>query len=210
MSPDGGSEAWEGLEPAGESESWTLAYGNLMSYLMIIFLFLFVAASTKSVAVQMSLKAVQQNFGGPGAAWGEFYSQYGVQKFAKLDIRENKMRIIFSDPVLFDTGKASLKESSLGPLKRLSEALKEVPNQIQIEGHTDDRPIARGAAFSSNWELSGARAFAVLRFLETSGVSPQRLSAIGYGEFRALKPNDSEENRAVNRRTEVNIIRLEE
>ncbi|MBI4374995.1 MAG: OmpA family protein, partial [Elusimicrobia bacterium] len=62
----------------------------------------------------------------------------------------------------------------------------------------------------SNWELSSARAFSVLRLLETNGVAPHRLSAIGYGEFRPLKSNDTPEGRSANRRIEINIMRREE
>lgn len=82
-----------------------------------------------------------------------------------------------------------------------------MPNSISIEGHTDDRPVLPGSKFDSNWELSSARAFAVLRFFEINGIPQARLSATGYGEFRPLESNATPEGRTANRRIEINILR---
>ena len=80
-------------------------------------------------------------------------------------------------------------------------------NQIRIEGHTDDVPI-HSARFASNWELSTARATAVVQWLiEREGMTPSRLSAAGYGEFHPRVPNDSTEARARNRRVDVVILK---
>lgn len=192
---------------------WAITYGDMMSYLMLLFLILFVAGATKSVAIQMSLMAAEEMFGGKTH---KLFAQFGpnagggAQQIARMEIRENKMRMIFAAPVLFDPGKAELKPESFTHLSRLADALKDLPNTIQIEGHTDDRPLGRGAPFKSNWELSAARAFTVLRYFEGQGIPSQRLSAIGYGEFRPMKPNDSPDGRAINRRIEVNITRADE
>ena len=189
---------------------WAITYGDLMSYLMIFFMILFIGNASKSLKIQMNIKAIEQQFGSQGKVIQQLFSEYGVQRIAHLEVGENKIRIVFQAPVMFDSGSDILKDTSMPQLHQLIDALKEIPNAIQIEGHTDDRPLARGSAFSSNWELSSARAFAVLRFLEISGVPPQRLSAIGYGEFRPMKPNTTAENRAANRRIEINIMRREE
>jgi len=78
-------------------------------------------------------------------------------------------------------------------------------SRIQIEGHTDDISIKNGQ-FPSNWELSSARALAVLRFLlDKSGIEPGRLSAAGYGKYHPIAPNDSSENRRLNRRVDIVI-----
>ncbi len=92
-------------------------------------------------------------------------------------------------------------------LDALAESLQEIDNHIRIEGHTCNLPI-NTPRFPSNWELSAARAIAVLRyFIEKKGISPQRLIAVGYGEYQPLVPNDSEENRRKNRRVEIVILR---
>ncbi len=191
------------------SALWAITYGDLMSYLMIFFLLLYVGTSTRSVGVQMSVKAAEQRFSNDAQSIQQLFTRYGTQKIARLEIGENKIRIVFLAPVLFDSGQASLKNSSLPILSEVISTLNALPNAIQIEGHTDDRSLGKGSKFDSNWELSAARAFAVLRFLEINGIAQQRLSAIGYGEFRPLDKNDTAEGRTTNRRIEINIIRRE-
>ena len=186
---------------------WAVTYGDMMSYLAIFFLVLYAASLTRSVNLQMSIKGVEEQFGGAKGVVATLFSRYGIQKIAKLEMNEERIRIVFADPVLFDAGAATLKESSRDHLARLAAALKDLPNPIQVEGHTDNVKPGSRAPFKSNWELSSARAFAVLRAFEKDGVSSDRLSAIGYGEFRPLKPNDTPEGRAANRRIEINILR---
>ncbi len=75
-----------------------------------------------------------------------------------------------------------------------------------VEGHTDNVPI-RNAKYESNWDLSFDRAYSVIKyFIEKVEISPIRIHAIGYGEYRPMMPNDSDENRAANRRIEINIM----
>jgi hypothetical protein len=91
-------------------------------------------------------------------------------------------------------------------MARLAKTLRPLGNSIRIEGHTDDRPI-HTARYSSNWELSTARASAVVAFLiETHDFAPGRLSAAGYGEFHPRVANDSPTNRARNRRVDIVIL----
>jgi flagellar motor protein MotB len=203
---------WEERESDLEAELnrgalWAVTYGDLMSYLTIFFMLLYAAVVSRSVSMQMGLKGVEEEFGKEGDVVRELFSRHGIQRIAKLEVGEDRMRIMFLAPVLFESGRAELRPSSLPDLKRLADVLSEMPNPIQIEGHTDDQPLGRGAPFKSNWELSSARAFAVLRQFERSGVPSNRLSAIGYGEFRPLKANDTPEGRSANRRIEVNLMR---
>ncbi len=206
---------WE--ERDGELENqlnraalWAVTYGDLMSYLMIFFLLLYVAASTRGVGMQVTIKAAEQRFVRDAGGIEQMFTRYGTQKIARLEIGENKVRIVFEAPVLFDSGSAFLRRESLPVLQQVVSSLTALPNLIQIEGHTDDRPLAAGSKFSSNWELSAARAFAVLRFLEINGIPQQRLSAIGYGEFRPVTGNDTPQGRTANRRIEINILRRED
>jgi chemotaxis protein MotB len=191
------------------SAMWAVTYGDLMSYLMIFFLLLYVASTTRSVGMQMSIKAAEQRFTNDANTIEQLFTRYGAQKIAKLEIGENKIRIVFEAPVLFDSGSAFLKSDSLPILQQVVKSLNDMPNSIQIEGHTDDRPLLPRSKFDSNWELSSARAFAVLRFFEINGIPQQRLSATGYGEFRPLQSNATPEGRAANRRIEINIMRRE-
>jgi len=192
------------------SAQWAVPYSSLMSYLMIFFFMLYVAASSRGVGRQVSIKAAEQGFSNDSKSIEQLFSHYGTQKIARLKVGENKIRIVFMAPVLFDSASATLKSDSLPILQEIVRSLSELPNPIQIEGHTDDRPLGPGSKFDSNWELSAARAFAVLRFLEINGIPQQRLSAIGYGEFQPRESNETAEGRLANRRIEINILRRED
>ena len=90
----------------------------------------------------------------------------------------------------------------------------ELTIEIRVEGHTDDWPI-RGGKYTSNWELSSARALEVVKYLsEVSGISESKFSALGYGEYRPLATNETEEGRSLNRRVEIfidaDIVRSED
>jgi chemotaxis protein MotB len=192
------------------SALWAITYGDLMSYLMIFFLMLYIAAATRGVGMQVSIKATEQRFSSDKKTLEQMFNRYGTQKIARLEIGENKIRIVFEAPVLFDSGSAFLKPSSLPILQQVVKSLSDMPNAIQVEGHTDDRPVAKGSKFDSNWELSSARAFAVLRFLEINGIPQQRLSATGFGAYRPVQSNETAEGRSANRRIEINIMRRED
>jgi len=115
--------------------------------------------------------------------------------------------ITFVAEVLFDSGRAQLKNSALGTLDKVASILKEeVPNnRIAVEGHTDNVPIAR-SRWASNWELSAHRALSVVEYLQKEGINPEKLSASGYGEYQPVTSNDSPEGRKKNRRVEVIIV----
>jgi len=107
----------------------------------------------------------------------------------------------------FPSGSAELRLSAIPTLHRVTEVLLERPYEIRIEGHTDNVRI-HTAQFASNWELSAARAIEVVRLMISEmGYAPQRLSVGGYGEFHPVAPNTTEEQRALNRRVDVVILR---
>lgn len=107
--------------------------------------------------------------------------------------------------VLFASGSAALEAKAREAIEQLASVLRELPNEIRIEGHTDDQPIA-SPLFPSNWELSAGRATSVIRLLESRGVDPRRMAAIGYGEERPTGDNATPEGRADNRRVMLVIL----
>ncbi|MFH1519177.1 MAG: OmpA family protein [Candidatus Omnitrophota bacterium] len=128
-------------------------------------------------------------------------------KKVRLHMAEKGLVITFVAEVLFDSGKAKLREESFGILEKVIRILKEtIPNNmIGVEGHTDNEPI-KLSSWKSNWELSAQRALSVIHYLEDKGVAPARLSAIGYGEYHPVSSNDTVEGRQINRRVEIVIL----
>ncbi len=130
----------------------------------------------------------------------------GIQsKKVILTTSPEGLTIHLLERLLFESGSADLKPEAKAVLDTLAEVLKFLPNKIRIEGHTDDRPI-KSARFPSNWHLSVARALNTAYYLMNKGVSPEKISIAGYSEYRPIAPNDSEENRAKNRRVDIVII----
>lgn len=127
---------------------------------------------------------------------------------AVVSLQDTKrgVEISFKEVILFDPGKADLKESSFKTLDAILGLINTVQNQISIEGHTDNVPIGN-AAYASNWELSAARAASVLHYFESKNVAENRLQFTGHGEFQPLNPNDTPEHRRANRRVNVVILR---
>ncbi|MDD3296901.1 MAG: OmpA family protein [Candidatus Omnitrophica bacterium] len=128
-------------------------------------------------------------------------------KQVKLSMAEKGLVITFVAEVLFDSGKAKLRKESYPILNKVVAILQEeVPeNNIGVEGYTDNIPI-KYSRWNSNWELSAQRALSVLAYLESEGVSPLRLSATGYGEYKPVASNDTVEGRQSNRRVEIVIL----
>jgi len=107
--------------------------------------------------------------------------------------------------VLFASGQATLQPASLSPLVSVAELLANVDNALEIEGHTDNAPIASGL-FPSNWELAAARASAVVRLFIANGVSAERLTASGHADNRPVDSNETPEGRARNRRVTLIVL----
>jgi len=127
---------------------------------------------------------------------------------AKLEMTERGLVITFLSEVFFDSGKDVIRVDGKESIRKVAEVLnRDVPNSnVAIEGHTDNQPI-KYSAWKTNWELSSARALAVLHYLiDGCTVKPTRLSANGYGEFRPVVANDTKENKQRNRRVEIVIL----
>jgi len=130
----------------------------------------------------------------------------------RKDIRVVGDRFVFQSEVLFPSGQATMTAEGLAAIDQLATAIVELERSIppetdcalQVDGHTDIRPIA-SSQFPSNWELSSARATSVVKYLISRGVSPKRLVAAGYGEFQPLEDGTSEETLRRNRRIELKL-----
>lgn len=208
---------------------WAVTYGDIMSYLMIFFLIMFSFSIAKitakgSARVEDSLANIQKAFGGKvdparlekilarqreeeaSTKLEQMVQQAKLSEMVDIKSTEEKIRLTLQAPVMFAVGSAELKPEAAGLLLPLVEPLKATPNQIVVEGHTDNVAVV-GGRYRSNFELSMARAYAVIRFFELNGIPANRLAGLGYGEHRPVAPNDSPENRAKNRRIEIGLLR---
>ncbi len=132
---------------------------------------------------------------------------------SRPDIRVVGDRFVFESSVLFDVGKADISPQGKQSLDTLAAAIvdleREIPPDIpwilRVDGHTDSQPITGNGQYKSNWELSAARAVAVVQYLVSKGVEPDRLAAAGFGEFQPIDPGTDEAAMARNRRIELKL-----
>jgi chemotaxis protein MotB len=170
------------------------------------------AFTMKSIAASISAAAAHQDLQNLKRIERQVESYARKHGFAgkirtSVDERGLVVRLL-TDEVLFDSGEAVLKSKSLPLLAEISTLLTRggISNHVRVEGNTDNVPIS-GGAFPSNWELSSARADAVLQFLLTHGVAPSRLSETGYADQNPVAPNATAEERGLNRRVDLVVLR---
>jgi chemotaxis protein MotB len=121
-----------------------------------------------------------------------------------IDLKRTSAGVVMTlkETLLFDSGRAELLAQAYPRLEKIGRLIQTIQVPVEIEGHSDDRPI-QSAQFSSNWELSALRAVTVLRYMiEKQEIDPRRLSAVGYSQYRPVAVNDSPSHRAMNRRVD--------
>ncbi|MFV2059306.1 MAG: flagellar motor protein MotD [Gammaproteobacteria bacterium] len=124
-------------------------------------------------------------------------------KSIKITQTNNWISVEMDSSIIYTSGSSNLEIDAIPILQKLARILAPIPNEIEVEGHTDNIPI-HNVFYPSNWELSAARSARVVNLFMNSGVNPERLSAIGYGEFRPLASNKTNSGRKKNRR--VNVV----
>ncbi len=124
----------------------------------------------------------------------------------ELHMEPRGLTISFKQAALFDSGDAEIKPSAMSAMSKVADAILKIPNQIRLEGHTDNLPI-HNEQFKNNWELSSARSIAVLEILTDKFQVPvQRMAVSGYADVAPIASNDTEAGRARNRRVDVIIL----
>jgi len=124
----------------------------------------------------------------------------------EISLQPRGLLLSLKESAFFPPGQDVISPDSHGILGKVATALREIPGQIRLEGHTDDKPI-RSSRFPSNWKLSTARSVSVLKLLtESFGLPAERLCVGGYGEHQPLEANSTEQGRAKNRRVDVVVL----
>ncbi len=125
----------------------------------------------------------------------------------KTVIIKDRLYLRISDAILFDEGSAQLKPGHVQALQRLAKMLATVPGRISINGHSDNRQMSDDSDYPDPWSLTLARAASVLHILENEGVSPRRLSLVGYGPSRPVSTDATPFGRERNRRVEIVVYK---
>jgi len=216
---------WFGGERRGQNPIWLTVYSDMITNLTLFFLMMF-AITRLGLDEQTSLiGALEKYFRREEVKQMTPVEQKKVEeklaeqldvlakdeqseKFVTITVDAERIRVIMEEPILFGSGDWRLKSKAKLFLHKLTGILKEIPQQIVVEGHTDSIPM-RSSRMMSNWELSAARAYSVINYLvKKENIPPERLSAVGYGQFKPVAANDTPANRALNRRVEINILRI--
>ena len=219
-----------GHEAAGMMR-WLLTYADLITLLLIMFILLYSAATQDVNKFRQMAQYMRAAFGGVLQQGPTFLKGSGdriipelVQRIAAsvesvpgaggggeaAQVFKNERGIVvrlMTDNVLFDKGKVELTDEMKQILDAIAVPLKETGNPVLVEGHTDDLPVKGGGKYRNNMELSTIRASKVVQYLIENGkITPQRLSAAGYAEYRPVAPNRSEESRRRNRRIDIVVL----
>ncbi|HEY6361663.1 MAG TPA: flagellar motor protein MotB [Vicinamibacterales bacterium] len=218
----------------GGHDRWLLSYADLVTLLLALFTTLYAASSVdarKLAPLQTSLREafdappiietvnprgalVPALTATPGQTAQDHLQARLMQELSealrlqRVDIHRDARGLVVTLPeeAAFATASTDVSLEARDLIDRVATAVRPTSGSVRIEGHTDDVPI-RTARYSSNWELSTARASAVVAYLvESSGFDPGRLSAAGYGEFHPRVANDTPQNRARNRRIDIVIL----
>jgi chemotaxis protein MotB len=216
--------------PGPDPNGWMVTFSDLLSLLLTFFVLLFAMKSLDEGKVKLKEALSYFSPGGIGVLeTGEkmpmmkpmleenpaknmrFFSPtdlrrlLGMSKLEKdVQVSSDKRGVVLTLPggILFGPGSSDLRPEAKAVLDEMADILYEVDALIGVEGHTDDLPIA-GAGFPSNWELSIGRAGEVVRYLLGRGLRPDQFSVSGYADTRPIRPNNTPENRALNRRVEL-------
>jgi chemotaxis protein MotB len=196
------------------NQMWIFTYGDMVTLLLVFFVLLLTFCKTdiekfKSVAESFKPTPPGSPFflSGQPSVLDSLARQAETvevpeENFVSLDDRG--VVVSFKDSALFAPGSAQLLPTSVESLSRFVKFLYALPNDIVIEGHTDNQQI-RSSAFPSNWELSSARASAVARYFQQEGINGDRMQVLGFAEYRPRFRNDTPQKRALNRRIDVLI-----
>lgn len=197
-----------------ERVEWIYTYGDMVTLLLCFFVLLFAMSKWN----EEKFKAISASFrGGPPASPFMFtgmptpmesleaaMKKADIAEVTDITMDDRGIAVSFSDTAMFEPGSAQITPSGVETIESFARILYAVPNRIIIEGHTDNVPIST-EKFPSNWELSGARAGAVARLLESLGIKNDRMEIAGYGSTRPKVSNDSPALRALNRRIDILI-----
>lgn len=216
--------------PAGEK--WAVPYADFLSLLLALFIALWAISSTSEADSELLktefVKIFDYTITAPLASDEEEVNDNEIEKEANassenstittsdipkiaddsgiLEQMESGLSLRLPANLLFDTGSADITNSDIFLyMQRIAAMIKKLPDYVKIDvrGYTDNSPLPIGSRFKDNYELSSARSLNVMKNLIRNGISPDRISFSGYGEYQAIAPNNNPIDRAKNNRVEI-------
>lgn len=223
-------------EEQENSERWLLSYADFITLLMIFFIIIYAMSNIDKEKYQKLAAALNQTMGDGsvtkdigsttvGETGNKLSEDQKLEKVkGKLDkyLKDNNLSasvsttiekrglvVSFKDSLIFDTGKAEVRQEQVSKLIKISQIINQSivrESYIKVEGHTDSVPVYN-EIYKSNWDLSVMRASNVAQILiNKAGIKPERVSATGYGEYRPKVDNNTEEGKSINRRVDIIIM----
>lgn len=223
------TEQYGKYEGDAEKDRYLITYADVITLLLGLFIILYAISNIDLQKYEKIKIALDKSFGGSTAAVigiSDKVPEINVQpvdelknklatlivqndfgKYVQLEENERGITIHILEEILFSSGSADLSQGSLSMLNKISAVLIELPNDIRIEGHTDNVPISSGQ-YRSNWHLSVARALNTAYYLISSQrINPERVSIVGFSEYKPIASNETVSGRAHNRRVDIVILR---
>lgn len=192
---------------------WVISYADLVTLLLALFLVMY---AVNNVEHKNNLQTQTQNTTIGEVKQTKFVEMPELQKELLKEFKNDNdvlllkdsrgLIIRLKDDILFGSAETQLQPNATEALNKIIDILSKIDNPVIIEGHTDSFPI-KSAKYSSNWELSTARATSVIDYLvKSKRINPKRLSAVGYGEYAPVAENTSNSGRIKNRRVDIIIL----
>ena len=212
-----------GFSPSSRRTSplWLIIFSDMSTNFMLFFLILFAMTRMPDADRERLIEGMDKAMVNKQAMETRLRTQHAkeralialndtivhgkLRQYARLEESEGKVKLTIEMPFFFDPGSAMINPEAMGALEGLVGPVRDFPHAVVVEGHTDNVPVLRGR-YPSNWELSVARAVSVIDFFTERGASPGKFVAGGYGQYRPVHDNDTEEHRALNRRIEITLI----
>ena len=214
-----------------KTDGWMDTFADTMTLLLTFFILLYSISAVDSEKLKQLSEALQHSLTGNSsieevqsiddlkveleegtkyedlaAKLNEIIEQNSLTDEIKIREEDRGIVLELDESILFDSGKADIKPSSIPILDTISKIINETDNEIVAEGNTDDVPV-KNAEFDSNWELSTKRSLSIVKYLiENKNINPNRISIKGYGEFNPIAPNDTQENKSKNRRVDILVV----
>ncbi|MGE5399249.1 MAG: flagellar motor protein MotB [Ignavibacteriales bacterium] len=217
----------------GDKDRYLITYADLITLLLGLFIILYAISNVDTQKYAKLMSAMGHVFGVNGKAenllktdGGQFsikdkimppgnlkkdlqnmIDEKGFNNSIKLEENERGITIHILDEILFPSATADLNDGSKDILRRIAALIKPLKNDIRVEGHTDNIPI-NSSAYPSNWHLSVSRALNTAYYLiDQEGLSPDKVSIVGYSEYRPVSSNITAEGRRSNRRVDIVILK---